>query len=190
MSHRFPLVAAVVGALVIGGATTGTTLALWHDRENLTGSVASGSMTFTVDGSSTATFAAVSSLALNNGNTAGSPHTFTATLAAGGEGKNLRMRLFVDDVTTSTAELDSGLEIALAGVADAADCPPSPPAAAYTPLISTNSVQVTDAASSGVLPGTSRVLCVALRVKANAPTGTAGKSGQLEFTFRGQQVRP
>jgi predicted ribosomally synthesized peptide with SipW-like signal peptide len=186
---RTPLVVAVVGALLIGGATTGTTLALWHDQETLSGSVSSGTMAFTVNGSTTVTFDAINNLAMNSGDQAGAAQSFTADLTAGGAGKNLRMRMFVDDVTTGSSELNDGLEVALTGAPTAGDCPAAT-AATYTPLSGTNSVEVTNSSVAGVPPGTSRALCVAVRVRPNAPAATAGKSGQLTITFRGQQVRP
>jgi hypothetical protein len=136
MSRRFPLVATVVGALVIGGATTGTTLALWHDEAALGASkVEAGSMTITVDGQTSATFTTITNLALNNESTPGTPQAFTADLVAGGEGPNLRMRMFVDDVTTTSGDLNNGLEIALTGSATADACPAAA-AASYTALSS------------------------------------------------------
>ena len=48
MNSRIPLIAAVVGALLVGGATTGTTHASWVDQAPLNGrSVASGRLSYT-----------------------------------------------------------------------------------------------------------------------------------------------
>jgi hypothetical protein len=48
MSLRIPFIAAVVGALLVGGATTGTTRASWVDQAPLqAAAVSSGSMSFT-----------------------------------------------------------------------------------------------------------------------------------------------
>ncbi len=48
MKHRIPLIVAVVGALLIGGATTGSTRASWVDQVSLTQhAVSSGHMSYT-----------------------------------------------------------------------------------------------------------------------------------------------
>ena len=48
MTRRFPLYVAVVGALLVGGASTGTTGATWTDQRSLAvSSVSSGAMAFT-----------------------------------------------------------------------------------------------------------------------------------------------
>ena len=188
MKSRIPLIAAVVGVLLVGGATTGSTLAVWRDQTQLAGtSVTSGSMALTVNGETSATFSEITGLAMNGGSTAGEPQAFTATLLAGGAGKNLRIRVHLDDVTTSSAELDNGLEISLARAASSAGCPAAA-VAAYQPLSSMNNLELTDPSAAAVVPGTARVLCVAIRVKAGAPATTGGKSGLLTFNFRGEQV--
>jgi hypothetical protein len=184
MNLRIPFAVTVVGALFVGGATTGTTLASWVDSESLAGTaVSSGTISLTANDSTTATFAAIDNLALNSGATPGTPQSFTVTLRNASVGKNLRMRMYVDDVTTTQADLNSGLQVSLAGAGSAGTCP-SP---TWQDLSSTNAVQVT---ATPLDPGATRTLCVSARVKGNAPGATGGKTGTLDFSFRGEQVQP
>ncbi|QZY29829.1 hypothetical protein [Nocardioides coralli] len=179
---RGPLAVAVAGALLVGGAATGTTLASWVDSAQLAGTaVSSGTISLTVDGTTTATFASLPALSLNVGGTPGAAQSFTATLRNDSVGKNLRMRMYVDDVTTGQADLNGGLEISVAGAAPAAACP----APAWQNLSATNNTEVTGAP---LAPGGTRKLCVSLRVRAGAPAATASRTGTLTFAFRGAQV--
>lgn len=183
MNHRFPLVATVVGALVIGGATTGTTLALWRDQAAPSGSVESGNLVLHVDGDTTATFTGVGSLGLNNGATPGAPQSFSATLKNAGTGKNLRMQVYLDSFTTSS-EFAAGLEVAVSTVPTGDACP-TPVTTDYKPLSTWTATALT---SSSMAAAATRKLCGSVRVRGGA-TNIAGKSGPLTFNFRGQQVR-
>lgn len=184
MSHRTPLVATVVGALIVGGATTGTTLALWHDKATLTGSAQSGELVLHVDGETATTLTLPGNLALNSGSSAGAPQPFTATLKNAGAGKNLRMQIHLDTVT-SNADLTAGLEVAVATVS-AGDACPTPTNGDYKPLSAWSTTALT---TSSLAPDATRKLCGNVRVKGGA-TNIAGKSGTLTLNFRGQQVRP
>ncbi len=184
MSTRTSVTAAVVAALVIGGATTGVTAASWRDAEGMSaGSASSGSVGLTLNGTTTATFSAVTDLAVNNGATPGAAQAFTATLVNTGTGKNNAMRMYVTDVTTTSSELDSGLEISIAGAASPGTCP----APTYAPLSAVNNHELT-AAKLG--PGGARTLCVSVRVEGSPPSAMTNRSGPLTFAFRGDQVRP
>src|SRR5690349_14483096 len=82
---RIPFVAAVVGALLIGGATTGGTHAKWVKAQNLAASsVSSGTMDFTLGSPSTLP-------TLNKVAGAEGQATFVATDT--GAGKNLVQRI-------------------------------------------------------------------------------------------------
>ena len=184
MSTRTSVTAAVVAALFIGGATTGVTLASWRDAAALgAGSTSSGIVGLRVDGSTAATFPAIADLALNSGATPGAARSFTATLVNTGTGKNNAMRMYLTDVTTTDPELDSGLEISIAGVASSDACPTP----TYAPLSGANSHELT---TGKVGPGGARKLCVSIRVEGSPPSAMTNQSGPLTFAFRGDQVRP
>jgi alternate signal-mediated exported protein len=186
MSLSKPFAVAVVGALLVGGATTGTTLALWHDQAAVdNGELGSGAIVLQVDGRTTAEFAPINGLALNAGASPGSAQTFTATLKNGSSGTNMRMRMHLDDVTTPNGNLNNGLEIALSSAAQTGDCAMA--TTGYAPLSAPNSMEFSTA---GVPNGGTRALCVSLRVKASAAPDVASQTGTLTFLFRGEQVRP
>lgn len=84
MSRRIPLIVAVVGALLVGGATTGTTRASWTGQRTLTATVGSATM-------GSATVSAPSTLTVNKGTTGTSVLTITDTSSAGA--RNLVQRL-------------------------------------------------------------------------------------------------
>jgi alternate signal-mediated exported protein len=176
----------VAGALVVGGATTGTTLALWVDRTAVSeGQLRSGSIALVVNGSTSATFADISDLALSTGSSPGAARSFTATLSNAGTGKNMRMNIQLDDVTTTSDALNTGLEIAVQGAADTTDCP-TPATSGYEDLSATNAHLLTPVS---IAPGGTWVMCVSVRSKGGTGTGLQNRSGQLTFAFRGAQVR-
>ena len=93
MSRRVPLYVAVVGALLVGGATTGTTAATWTGQRQLaSNSVGSGAMTFT-----TTTPAGVT---VNR--TATSSATTTFVLDDTSVGKKLQQRVTAQVASTPT----------------------------------------------------------------------------------------
>ncbi len=95
MSRRLPLYAAVVGALLVGGATTGQTGATWTDQRQLgSHGVGSGAMSFT-----TTTPAGVSVA-----RTAGAAATTSFVLDDTSAGKNLQQR-----ITTQVAGTPTGV---------------------------------------------------------------------------------
>ncbi len=188
MRVRTVVLIAAAGALVLGGAGTGTTLALWTKSATVpSSSVTAGAISVTVNGSTSASIAGPTGLA-GAGAAAGPAQSLSATLKndSPSGAKNLRMAIYLDTVTASQTDLNSNLQVAAATVATGGTCPT--PAggsfksigAGYTSTLLTG---------TSTLPQASLKLCVDVRVKAN-PSGTfAGKSGTLTFTFRGQQVR-
>jgi alternate signal-mediated exported protein len=186
MSLRTPLVAAVVGALLVGGAATGTTLALWSDSAPMASSgVAAGTIAKTADGAKDAAYVGVTGLALNDGAIPGGAYSFATTLANASTGKNMRLQMFVDDVSSANPLLNQGLEVGLAAVPTASDCPTAAPG--FSPLNAQNSLTVTP---DGIPNGERRAVCVWVRVKGGSdPNIIGGASGQLKFDFRGVQLR-
>jgi hypothetical protein len=185
MTSRTVIAVAVVGALLVGGAVTGTTFALWRDGAPTGAStVKGGAISLTVDGSTTVSWASPGELMLNSGSTPGTARSTSALLRNGSTGKNLRMQMHLDAVTASAPVLTNGLEVAATTVAKTATCPS--PAATFKALSSYTTTALT---ATGVAPGVERKLCVDVRVKGGAPD-VAGQSGTLTFTLRGQQVRP
>jgi hypothetical protein len=101
MRTRAVLLVAVVGALLVGGATTGTTLASWRDQAGAaSGSVASGSMALTA-ASTPAT------LSVARGTTGTT--LVTVSDASSAQAKNLVQRL----TPTVTGTLPSGVSATL-----------------------------------------------------------------------------
>lgn len=100
MNRRVPFFVAVVGALLIGSATTGTTHASWTDQAPLpVTQVSSGSMSF-----SASTPAGVSVK-----RTAGETATSTITVADTSSGKNLKQR-----ITAAVASTPAGVTASVA----------------------------------------------------------------------------
>ena len=188
MSNRVLLLVAVVGALLVGGATTGTTLATWRDQAAAgSGTVQSGTFELDINGGGTTTaisLGTLPTLALNSGATAGAAQAQSATLNYTVTGKNNQMQLALTGITANQADLVSGLEVAASMVTTATTCPT--PAGTYKPLSSYTSTALGTLANSAG----SRKLCLSTRVKGSAPAAVAGKSGALTLTLTATQVRP
>ena len=187
MRSRVRLLVAVVGALLVGGATTGTTLATWRDQASAaSGTVESGNLLLDINGGGTTTaipLGTLPALALNAGATPGTAQAQQATLNYAVTGKNNQMQLALTGVSANQTDLVAGLEVAASMVTPPATCPS--PAGTYRPLSSWTPTALGTLANS---TGT-RTLCVSIRVKANAPAAVAGKSGALTLTLTATQVR-
>ena len=188
MHARIPLIVAVVGALLIGGATTGSTLASWRDQETVAGqNITAGEFDLNVNGGGKTvaiSLGTLPQLALNFGSTPGAAQAMSATLNYKVTGKNNRMRLDLTGVTANQTDLTSGLEAAASTVAPAATCPS--PATGYKPLSADTTTNLNNLANASG----SVKLCLSVRVKANAPAAVGGKSGALTLTLVGTQVAP
>jgi hypothetical protein len=171
----------VIGALVIGGALTGTTLALWRDQAPLAaGQVQSGSIALSVNGTATASLGALNGLQPGVAQVVSANLTNSSPAAA----KNLRMQVHLDSVSSSNPALDAVLEASVStttGSCVAAGAGFKPVGSGYS------STQLT---SNSLAAQTSVTLCVTLRLPSSAPPAALGQSGTLTFTFRGEQVRP
>ena len=179
MSHRIPLVATVVGALFIGGATTGTTLALWHDSTSTSaGLLKSGVMSMTA-GSPTPT-----SVSVERGhNSARSVTTRIADTSQDGS-KNLRQNTKVTAVRLSGDT--SGLvlsQLRLAVTPKAGDCPTTAPTSTALDYTS-DWLGLTQPAATDQW----RDVCITVSAPASAATGK--QTGILEIDFKGFQFRP
>src|SRR5689334_9328744 len=100
MKSRIPFVAAVVGALLIGGATTGGTFASWKDTSTLTGAsiTSAPNMRFTTSASPARQAFAQGGTAFV---TATVTITDTSTNSPSANPKNLRQQYSVSSATSS-----------------------------------------------------------------------------------------
>ena len=188
MRVRTVVLLAAAGALVIGGAGTGTTLALWTKTATVPAStVTSGTISVTVNGSTSATIAGPTGLAVGAGSTAGTAKSISATLKndSPATAKNLLMAIYLDTVTANQTDLNTNLQVAASTVATSASCP-SPAGTFKTIGTAYTSTLLT---GPSTVPQASLKLCVDVRVRGSATPGAANKSGTLTFTFRGLQVR-
>lgn len=195
MRLRTPLAVTVAGALLIGGAATGTTLALWHDSRSLSaGTVQSGQIRLTAGDGATTTDIALGdtgALPLPTATEAGdsvrvtpAPELMNATALSN---RNLRMNVFIDQVIVAGGLAAADVELAVTATSGTT-CSSVPPATSfYTPgVYGLGAWRIT----TQQLDRQQKVrLCIDVRVPQGS-TDAKGKSGSLKFTFRGQQVRP
>jgi hypothetical protein len=175
VSRRTALAVAVVGALLIGGATTGTTHALWRDQGTMPGSsVTSGTMSHTVTFDGTTPLGSVSLIPGEP------PKVIDATLLDSSlPAKNLRQGISftgVDLVGQDPGVSLSHLRLSI-GRKTSNGCSAPSPGAADGDL---------SASLSTTAPGESVDIC--LRIA--AVTGTTTGSATLRLSFAGEQVRP
>ena len=189
MRVRTVVLIAAAGALVLGGAGTGTTLALWTKTVTVpASSVTSGAISVTVNGSTSASIAGPTGLARGVGpGNAGVAKSVSATLKndSPSGAKNLRMAIYLDSVTASQTDLNTNLQVAASTVATTGTCP-SPAGTFKTIGTGYTSTLLT---GTNTQPQASLKLCVDVRVRSGAGAAADNKSGTLTFTFRGQQVR-
>lgn len=177
MSLRTPFAVAVVGALLIGGATTGTTLALWHDQTSVdSGQLVSGEMAFSVQNGGAID---LGDLTLVQGGAAVAI-TGTVTDESSLGAKNLRQDINVAGATLTGAEggLTTGHLLLDVTPMPAAGCSAGLPVASAAGF------------TSGVLgqtgPGETFEICVRVAATSGAPVGG---TGTLNLDFTGVQVR-
>lgn len=168
---------AVAGALVLGGATTGTTLALWRDQAALpASSVASGSLAVSAGGLGSLTNLQPGVSQLVSG---------TLSDASPSTAKNLRTTFHLDGVATSNSAVAGYLMVSATAVPSTGTCTAT---SSFKPVgPGWTSTALTTA---GVPAGTSVRLCLTVQLDPAAPESTRGQSATLTLTLRGQQVRP
>lgn len=170
---------AVVGALLVGGATTGTTHALWRDQANLPASaVTSGSMSHTVLNGGDAQLGTIS---LAAGSATATPVTATVRDTSAVGSKNLRQDIRLADVDLANATNGLTPHHLLLSVTkkSSAVCPTAAPATVAAGYASA----VLDRTAPA---GPAYEVCVTIAAVAAAPAS----AGTLRLTFAGQQVRP
>jgi predicted ribosomally synthesized peptide with SipW-like signal peptide len=171
----------VIGAIAVGGAVTGTTMALWSDRATAAGSsVTAGTIGLTVNGSTTvdlgARFATMQP---------GEARTETLTFRNTGSGRNLRLQVELASVAQTVAPGSPAVPLTLEyRTTGAADCAsgggyaplPAAPGTDFSPL------------TGPLAPGETASACLRVRLDlvelpAQAATST------VTIDLRGEQVR-
>jgi hypothetical protein len=182
MKTRNALGLIVAGTLVVG-AGTGSTLALWHDSAVAAASTTTaGTISVTVNGSTTATIAGPTNLS------PGVAKTTTATLTnASAVAPNMRMQMYIDKATVTGAGLDGAIEVAATAVATTGACTAA--TTGYQTIAGPGGINVGQVTTTALASQASTVLCLSVRLKSTAPAGARGKSGSIVLTLRGQQVR-
>lgn len=178
MRTRSALGVSVAGLLMLG-ATTGTTFALWHDSAQAAGRTATaGTIAVNVNSSTAATFAGPSALAPGVGK------AVTATVSnASAAAPNMRMQVFLDSVTSSQSAWTGDVEVAAA--AYTGSCAPATTGFVAVGATGANVGVTTTALASAATAN----VCLTVRLKSSAAAAAYGKNGTLTLTFRGQQVR-
>jgi predicted ribosomally synthesized peptide with SipW-like signal peptide len=165
--------ASVAGALVIGGAATGATLAAWHDQAAVNaGTLASGDIALTADSYRSAEMPALTGLAPN------APKAVRLSLRNSGPtaAKNLRLRGSVTAVDSSNAEVPVQLSFRKLGSAGEA-CT----AADTFPL------GVGDVLTDALAPEETGHVCVKVALLREVLPAEAATS-QITLTLTGTQV--
>jgi hypothetical protein len=169
MSRRTPLVVAVVGALLVGGATTGTTLAQWRDQAAMpAGGITSGSMSHAVEDPGSA-------LEL----TAGSGVTTTVLVrdTSSAAARNLRQTIRIRDV--ALVDPTSGLSRSNLSLS----VERKPWSGCSTPGSGPDRLPRSLGTTS---PGETIEVCLAVVADASTPTS----AGSLRLDLAAEQVRP
>lgn len=168
---------AVTGALVLGGAATGTTLALWRDQAAMAATaVSSGSLTVSAAG-----LGSLTGLEPGVGQVVSGTITDTSPSAA----KNLRTTFHLDGVSTSNNAVAGHLLVSATAVPSNGNCTAT---TAFKPV--GPSYTSTALTTTGLPAGTTLKLCLTVRLDPAAPSSARGQSATLTLTLRSQQVRP
>lgn len=177
MSLRTPLAVAVVGALLVGGATTGTTLALWQDQTSVdNGQLVSGEMAFSVQQGGDIE---LGDLSLVQGGAAVSV-TGTVTDESPAGAQNLRQDIRLTGVTLAGA--DGGLTTGHLLL----EVTPKPASGCSSEVPGTAAAGYTSSVLGQTVPGDTFEICVRVAATANAPVGG---TGTVDLDFTGVQVR-
>ena len=168
---------AVTGALVFGGAATGTTLALWQNQAATAAtSVSSGTLTVSATG-----LGSLTGLEPGVSRVVSGTITDTSPSAA----KNLRTTFHLDGVSTSNSAVAGHLKVSATTVPATGTCSAT---TAFKPV--GPSYTSTALTATGVPTGTSLKLCLTVQLDPAAPASARGQSATLTLTLRSQQVRP
>jgi hypothetical protein len=178
MWTRSALGVSVAGLLMLG-ATTGTTFALWHDSAQAAGVTATaGNISVTVNSSTAASIAGPTAV------TTGGQTVTTTVKNASVVAPNMRMQVLLDAVASSQTAWTGNVEVAAATYTGTCT-------AATTGFVAVGASAAGAAVTTTSLAsGATANLCITVRLKSSAPATAYGKNGTLTLTFRGQQVRP
>ena len=176
-AQRLLLAISVIGAVAVGGAVTGTTLARWQDHATMSAtSVTSGAFAFTVNGQT-------QTLNLGSWSTSANTETraFPLTIRNDGTGKNLRM---VTSVTGVTKTNPSGVPLTLRfGMVNA----PGQCTVGASGLAEFTTQPI--ALTPQLAPGATGHGCLVATVERTSPPATA-QNASVTITIQGKQVRP
>ena len=174
-SRSLVTAAAVVGALVVGGATTGTTLALWRGQATMPGhTVQAGSIGLTVNQSVNV---GLGSLTMQPGESRTIPLTFTNT----GQGKNLRLTTSVSAINASN-NAEVPLSFGFRSMAAGDTCTTA--STGLTPYTG-SSIPLAGPLSAG---GSATACMLVTMTRTALPT--TEQTSTVTLTFTGNQVRP
>ena len=174
---------AVVGALLVGGAVTGTTLALWQDTVSVNrGTVSTSGFGLTVDNSAAANLGTLPTLQPGESAAVEVDVKNTGTNKA----QNLKVDYYLDTLTSSNTALNGVMDAAAsikvgAGACVVATTGFKPVGPSYT---------ATKLTTTTVEGGRTEKMCLTVRLPASAPAGSWNQAANLTFTFSGRQVRP
>jgi predicted ribosomally synthesized peptide with SipW-like signal peptide len=188
VSFRILLVATVIGALFIGGAVTGTTLALWRDQATLDGSqVTAGELTFTVKN---APETSVTIGTLPNLVPGGAPATVEGVIrnTSPAEAKNLKLDVKLVGLGVATVPAATGgfslshLKIDVRRK-PATGCP----TLSVGELVDATVSYTTDNLNAAPLSSSNRTvnICLSVAAKSSMPGSAAGT---LDLSFSGVQT--
>ena len=176
-AQRLLLAISVIGAVAVGGAVTGTTLARWQDSARLQpASVTAGTFGFTVNGQT-------QTLNLGSWSTSTNTETraFPLTIRNDGTGKTLRM---VASVTGVTKTNPSGVPLTLRfGMVNG----PGQCTVAASGLAEFTTQPI--ALTPQLAPGATGHGCLVATVQRTSPPATA-QTASVSITIQGKQVRP
>jgi predicted ribosomally synthesized peptide with SipW-like signal peptide len=171
----------VIGAVAVGGAVTGTTLALWSDQAAVAGgTVASGTIGLTVNGS---TSVDLGSRFANM--QPGEARTEDLTFRNSGSGANLRLQVVLASVSQApapgSAPVPLTLEYRTTGTADCAS------GGGYAPLPTESGAGI-PSLTGPLAPGESASVCLRVGLDLDIlPAQTA--TSTVTIDLRGEQVR-
>lgn len=178
-AQRLLLAISVIGAVVVGGAVTGTTLASWQDRAALpASSVTAGSMSFAVAGTGSAPLPVLGDMQ------AGVPRVFEMEIrnSSPEAARNLRLEVRPTGFTSTNSNMP--LTVAVQRPVPGQQCSAITAARAFT---SAEWSLSTPALTGSLAPGQSDRICV--QVTITAAIGS-DKSSNVTLDFLATQVRP
>lgn len=179
-AQRLLLAISVIGAVVVGGAVTGTTLASWRDQAALpASSVTSGSMSFAVAGPASAPLPVLGDMQRDE------PRVFETEIRNSSSEAARNLRLEVRPTGFSSTNPDMPLTVAVQRPAAGQQCSAVTGFRAFT---SAEWSLSTPALTGSLAPSETDRVCVQVTIT-GATTGS-DKSSNVTLDFLATQVRP